>query len=171
MIIMMSCFSQTNNPPIDKNLFIEFKNTKVILGYSGFEEVQKKLGSPEKLENSFVSVEGFDWGKIKTLYYFNNRLILIFSETNNKLIQICFLPTENDKFKSSFNINNETTKTVFLQFVSKEKYEILQPGNSQVVWITYFSQSVPMLDVNCGIKFNESGRISLIKYFFSAPWK
>lgn len=171
IIVVTSCFSETKNPPIDKNLFIEYNNNKVILGYSDIDEVQKKLGIPEKSEDTNVSVEGFDWGKIKTLHYFKDKLILVFSETNNRLIQISFVPTENDTYRSFFNITNTTKKSSFLSYILKKKYEIIQPANSQVVWITYYTQNIPMFDVNCAIKFDDTGRISLIKYFFSAPWE
>jgi hypothetical protein len=168
-LAVFSCYSDVNDPPFGKELKLRISNTELILGFTNLDQVEKKLGKPEKAEFEKHGGEEFYWENIETYHYFNDTLSLIFSIGNGRLIQIVFKPKQSDKYEVFWGVSNISTRSEIEKEISRKGLAIDKSGN--ITWFTFYESRKPIFIVSCALKFTENGNLATLNYMVDAPWK
>ena len=160
--------SQDNNPPFNKGMVLKTNNYEFILGYSLRNEIIRKMGNPQNTIKKKYGGEDWNWKNMTIDEYQLKKFTLVYSDSD-KLIQIIFKPSAEDKYTSIFNITDKTTIDELIKILDKNKVKYSK-ASKEVLWIDYFTSKVPMFNVTCGFEFNNQNRISIINYAVDGPW-
>jgi hypothetical protein len=168
-LTLYSCFYKSIDPPFSDEVYLNIKETKIVLGYSTNEYIKTALGEPDDIEDIKYGGEDFYWENMLGYSYFEENLKLIFSIEKNKLIQIIFTPNNNEKFECFGNINELSNKNEILNIFQNRKYEYTMSPRG-TIWLNFYSNKELNLSVLCGFQFNENDTIFALNFMVDSPW-
>jgi len=167
LVILASC-SADDQPPFGRDLTLRFAGNEFAVGYTLREQIESRLGKPDKIEFSERGGEEFYWTKISTLYYFKGKLQLSFSASTSRLIQLIFSPDESDVFEGFLGVSEKSVKNEIAGLAKGKGIDFFE-RDDLVLWTSYQSRS-PVFTASAGLNFTSTGHVAALNYTIDGPW-
>ncbi|GHT94453.1 hypothetical protein FACS1894141_1130 [Spirochaetia bacterium] len=169
LIVSVLCFGESGDPPFPREVYLEYKGAKLIVGYTTIADVASVLGQPDNSTTSAHGGEGFYWNNLLMNTYFNGKLTLVFSIDKDRLIQVGLKPSKEDRYTTFVVIDETNNRTDILALLNSKRYNIdITPKGT--IWLDYFVRKEPYLGVFCGFQFNDDQTLYALNYQIDSVW-